>query len=322
MSQVPMIKKMGTPMPPRKFKLCQNMRILLWHKVPPEWTAIVTEVLDEVLQMKMSSLGANDIFAGTKNMQAKWKEKGIPCSKFELDDDPDENCLSPIGVKIFVRDTLRMVPNSISTMGPPCKFWIFLTLSHTKRTKDNVLGSPNSWMAVEGNKIAQFVAKGIRLVDAVSCYSLIEQPTNSLFFLHPDVKQALLDVGHNVAKFNMEKFGHESQKATQIHGTAPWIPKLHEIAKNRMRDPTKPRKRLSVVDANGAVTGKKGALKSSAAYTDDFCNVVQECHITYMKEVGNYKQGIHEIKCGAPLVYCRKCFSDCIVVQMITDFLF
>ena len=169
-------------MPPRKFKLCQNMRVLQWDKVPPEWTAIVAEVLDEVLQMKMSLLGANDIFAGTKNMQAKWKEKGIPCSKFELDDDPDENCLSPIGVKIFVRDTLRMVPNSISTMGPPCKFWIFLTLSHTKRTKDNVLGSPNSWMAVEGNKIAKFVAKGIRLVDAVSCYSLIEQPTNSLLF--------------------------------------------------------------------------------------------------------------------------------------------
>lgn len=271
-SKGPFNLKRLTMTQPASAAACQAVR---WDLVPPDWVEPVAAMLP--LAVKTPQLDGIDCFAGEKGFCKAMLRHNLAALPFEKNDDPEwEDVLTAKGLSYLFFILLRVRAGGLVMLGPPCKFWIFLTLSHTKRTRTNPAGSSESWMAMEGNAIADVVAKITKLCAALMIYVVIEQPHSSFMFQYPPMAVALRDVCAKSVTFNMAAFKHPAVKPTRLWGTAPWLEAFGRCARMLPVGNTKP---LADRDINGGVTGRNVDLTASAAYTDEFCNCLIAFHL-------------------------------------------
>lgn len=246
-----------------------------WDLIPEHWRAPVAALIEEAAAAP--PLQGLDVFAGTKGMaRAMWEVGHMPCITFEKTDDQQwENILHAKGLSYLVWLVLRVAPGGLVFMGPPCKFWIFLTLSHTCRTKIDPQGSPLSWMAREGNQIADATAKVALLCKAMGIHFVVEHPLGSFLWKYPPLQVALQAAGAIFIHFDMAVFGHAALKPTRLAGTAPWLRALGSLCALLPL----PETLTTLADFDGdAVTGKRIELGESAAYPTEFCKTVATFH--------------------------------------------
>ena len=192
-------------------------RAVRWELVPSEWHPFVQTFLPMVVAK--DPLDGLDVFAGQKGFAKSLARHGLKGMTFEKEDDPEwNNILNLKGTSTLFFLILRVRTNGIVLLGPPCKFWIFLTLSHTKRTAQNPAGSSSSWMAREGNAIADIVAKFVLRCAALDIFAAIEQPQGSFMFQYGPMKSALEQVGAVTTSFPMVACKHPFNKANKVVG--------------------------------------------------------------------------------------------------------
>ena len=77
----------------------------------------------------------------------------------------------------------------------------------------------NHWVRYH-NKIADWVAKAIKLAHKMHVYVVIEQPLTSLLFRYKPVFLALQKVGAQKISLQLGDFGAASAKPTALYGAA------------------------------------------------------------------------------------------------------
>lgn len=252
-----------------------------WNLVPADWVPLLTELLAETKDLPR--LSGVDCFAGSKGISKAFLAKNLECLTFDIAHCKMQNILQRAGLRFLLSMIVRVVKHGLCFFGPPCKFWIFLTLSHTQRTAANPVGSSSSWMAREGNAIANELAKILRVCAALSIFTVVEHPAGSFLGKYPPMMAALVDVKATEVTLKMHAFGHLCMKPTRLWGTAPWLPAFGEHAQRLLAlAPQRAAQRLAKV-VGSAVNGCGAELTESAAYPEKFCACVVKFHLDWLQ---------------------------------------
>ena len=188
---------------------------------PVAWQDRILELEEEARQL--GHLNLYDVFAGSKAFKRESEFWCWVAHTFEYCDDPiKQNCLTRAGEDEFITQACRLTPLSLVPLGPPGNFSIWLTRSVHGKSKQNPLGN-GSPFAKKGNKLATFVANGLRLISWRRCFYLMEQPMSSVLEYHPDMKQALLETGGKRIYCKIGNAGGFYPKPTFLYSNAPWV---------------------------------------------------------------------------------------------------
>ena len=196
-------------------------RAVDWSLVPDEWATDFREILEAARDQPL--LHGLDVFAGSKGISKSFVRQGLACETFDINHNKMQNILEPAGLRYLLSLIARVVEQGLCVFGPPCKFWIFLTLSNTQRTVANPAGSESSAMAREGNKIADTLAQILKVCHALAIYTIVEHPAGSFLGKYLPMKQAFKTVNATEVTLKMLAFEHECTKPTRLWGTVPLL---------------------------------------------------------------------------------------------------
>jgi hypothetical protein len=253
-------------------------RAVDWHLVPVDWIEFVRFlVTSEELGTPVNALDALDVFAGSKSYARACERAGLLCMTYEInDDDVWQDFLTFQGLSYLIQLVVRVKPGGLVVFGPPCKYWIFLTLSHTRRIAKNPAGDASSWMARAGNSIASRLAQVLHLCQALNIDFVVEQPSGSFMPQYQPMSTAIDVMRLTAITFKMSVFGHECTKPTRLWGSASW---LDDFSKYAAHLPM-PQSTKKLADQVGdAVNGRAAELEASAAYTAGFCEALLRFHV-------------------------------------------
>ena len=244
---------------------------------PVAWQDRILELEEEARQL--GHLNLYDVFAGSKAFKRESEFWCWVAHTFEYCDDPiKQNCLTRAGEDEFITQACRLTPLSLVPLGPPCKFSIWLTRSVHGKSKQNPLGN-GSPFAKKGNKLATFVANGLRLISWRRCFYLMEQPMSSVLEYHPDVKKALLETGGKRIFCKIGNAGGFYPKPTFLYSNAPWVHQVYgqfNFTSNVMG---------RLARRVGKFVNGTECLTSSAAYPIEFTYIICRTHFCWVQKL-------------------------------------
>ena len=161
-------------------------------------------------------------------------------------------------------------------MGVPCKSWVTLTRSFTRRTSWRPQGPPNSKCShkqakylAEHNSIAERSSHLVALGASVGCLVSVEQPMTSLLFEFGPVKAAMAYSGARMVAVQMSNFCGDTTKPLKLMGNGPHLTKLRQVNTSRSKFVNKCEKKLVTRDGD-KFSGKRCDLSASSSYTRTF----------------------------------------------------
>ena len=246
-------------------------------------------MLASLSQVKVG-LAAVECFAGMKALTTGLAHVfgADNVRSFELQDDPRQNILTDEGLQMLALWLCSLVPGSFLWLGIPCATWVALSRSSTKRSAFLPFGPDSCTDKVaEHNRINHLCALLVVTASVLGVYFVIEQPLSSLIFVR-DFRTAALTVAEAAVRTSAKRyavfmlsFAGSSAKGLQLVGTAPWLPVLQEVSKQRWPGRNKATERLSTKhikrDGSEGFTGSQQALTRSSAYTRLFGQAVALC---------------------------------------------
>jgi hypothetical protein len=151
----------------------------------------------------------------------KWAHlAGLNAAAFDITHGKHMDALTDEGYALILTLLLRVKPGTGFLLGgPKCSSWGFLPRSVTKRSKSNTQGDETTKCVREGNLLNERCAFLCVLASLLKVPWVIEQPTDSYFFLSPHMRQCIERCGAGSASFPMFAFGHQSLKPTVLKGT-------------------------------------------------------------------------------------------------------
>lgn len=217
-------------------------------------------------------LRAASIFDGCGNLSAALQPY---CAAYDIALHPVHNdVLSAQGQTHYNMLLSATRRGGLHWFGPPCCSWVFLSRSQSLRTHSRPQGNVcHPWVALH-NRIADWVADAVLRCHKSGIYYVIEQPRSSLLWRYPAILAALERTGAVHASVCLGDFGGSSLKPLELRGTAPWLPQLSVQGCFENPEPATKKKKLTVVDKDGRVTGVPSALADSAAYPPEFCRAI------------------------------------------------
>ena len=244
---------------------------------PVAWQDRILELEEEARQL--GHLNLYEVFAGSKAFKRESEFWCWVAHTFEYCDDPiKQNCLTRAGEDEFITQACRLTPLSLVPLGPPGKFSIWLTRSVHGKSKQNPLGN-GSPFAQKGNKLATFVANGLRLISWRRCFYLMEQPMSSVLEYHPDVKKALLETGGKRIYCKIGNDGGFYPKPTFLYSNAPWV---HQVD-GQFNFTSNVMGRLA--RRVGRFVNGTTSLTSSAAYPIEFTYIICRTHFCWVQKL-------------------------------------
>ena len=258
---------------------------------PVAWQDRILELEEEARQL--GHLNLYDVFAGSKAFKRESQFWCWVAHTFEYCDDPiKQNCLTRAGEDEFITQACRLTPLSLVPLGPPCKFSIWLTSSVHGKSQRNPLGNGSPFVQ-QGNKLATFVANGLRLISWRRCFYLLEQPMSSVLEYHPDMKQALLETGGKRIFCKIGNAGGFYPKPTFLYSNAPWIHEVEDQIRLKPFPGNESEKRLA--EKVGRWVNGGQSLAASAAYPIEFVHIVCRKHFFWTKKVQCFSQGVSQL---------------------------
>lgn len=106
--------------------------------------------------------------------------------------------LTFVGLQLVLMMVLRVKPNGLLVLGPPCSLWVFMSQPHHKRRHDRLHGDETVPGVRTANAMARVVAGIIKLAVSRGIRFILEQPSSSWFFKFPAVAQVMNQVVMNV----------------------------------------------------------------------------------------------------------------------------
>ena len=250
-------------------------RALRASLLPKWWVALILACIP--LAMDLPLLAGVEYFSGEAEL-AKACEKGIgPWGTYDIKNGQQFDCTTKVGQRCAIVLLLRLARHSHAHFGTPCRSWVALSRSFTKRSGLRPGGPPKSrctpalWKYLSlHNQIAQVTSYLIKTCVAMGHTITIEQPVSSLLFSYEPMVAAL--VGTSSVSVAMRAFRGDSPKPLKIVGNAQWLGLLRKVFLLRKRGGHGDgvAKRLTERSAKGQFGGKKGELEASSAYTASF----------------------------------------------------
>ena len=176
----------------------------------------------------------------------------------------DEDITRLSGVKLLLGKVLRIRQGGLLWIGTPCKSWVALSRSFTKRSIIQPAGPGKQYTTEaqrryldEHNTIAEVTALFIRTAAALCFYFVIEQPVSSLLFKYDAVARALAAVQAQTVPFHMSAMEGECPKPLLFKGISSFLQTFREVFfQRRAQHVVKPTQRLTTRTTN--MSGKVG----------------------------------------------------------------
>lgn len=161
-----------------------------------------------------------------------------------------------------------VLSGGICVAGPPCSMFTFLASSVHRRTKGNPNGDLSNMKVRLSNLIVRNTVAIMQALVRRNVFIVIEQPSNSVMFHLPCMKEWIVKLGLVVVMTFMAAFGHDMPKPTHLLGNLPGLALMRRV---------RPRKNLAAASGmvyhyknkHGQSCGGKD-LHKSAAYTLEF----------------------------------------------------
>ena len=172
--------------------------------------------------------------------------------------------------------------------GTVCSSWVKLNKATSRRYPECPLGvAPRPDYVIDANKMVSLMAVFWLWSIARGCITILEQPSTSLMRYHPRMKQVKRVLGDRwrLVHTHMGAFGGPTEKATLLHGDAPYLSKLQ-------RTPTPADySRFGSEDHQMVTKSESGAfsggadLKQSQAYPPEYAQCVVDNFLKHLTEV-------------------------------------
>ena len=145
------------------------------------------------------------------------------------------------------------------------------------RTVCEPMGNLSHESVRTGNYIAVRTLIVLIVVAALQCWTILEQPKNSIMELHPAFQQYLSMVQCWRAHIQMRDYGGPTAKPTWLYSNRRMIGELHEFRPLSLPAPTEPIEMVvRYTDSSGRSKIKGGRhLKQSQSYPKGFLVIVQ-----------------------------------------------
>ena len=161
--------------------------------------------------------------------------------------------------------------------GVPCSTFVFMSRSHTKRSRRLPKGKSKRQDVRRANLIVDRVAFLIKILSLRKVYWIMEQPLNSLLWVMPAIARAkkkcqVRGLGWQRRFLWMGHYGHVLWKPTELVGVFPGMAKAWPTKRPPKRDTSSAYH--AYVDSKGRrrSTGRAG-LKATEHYPPAFCSV-------------------------------------------------
>eukprot|EP00959_Pyramimonas_sp_CCMP1952_P166247 3474636-Pyramimonas_sp.AAC.1 len=118
---------------------------------------------------------------------------------------------------------LGLKPRGLLWAAPPCSSWVWIGRWQTGRSRENPIGNEDADFVHKANKSTSRVVLLLVLALAVrNCIFMAEQPSSSIFELHPRFKQLARALGEQLHKLQMwmQPFGGSSRKLTLLYSNS------------------------------------------------------------------------------------------------------
>ena len=166
-----------------------------------------------------------EVFSGTGNLSTAFAGMVGPVLTLELLDDSTCNILHVNGLRKLLIKLMRVMRCGWLWLGTPCKSWVALSRSFSRRSMLIPEGPPASATSArqrlyldEHNGIAQLTALLFETACLLSIHPVIEQPQSSLLFHYKPVESVLNKFEAMHIAFQMAAFGGSSPKPLIIRG--------------------------------------------------------------------------------------------------------
>ena len=249
-----------------------TLRATLEDAALPSWWVEMLMKASVAARRKAVLLGV-EIFAGKAQLSSAFCRLAGPMETFEIENSPRENILNSDGVLYLMQLLLRIQVKGLTWLGTPCKSWVCLSKSWTRRSVLQPAGPPSGYTSAaqaaylaEHNCIADLCSLIIRTVAALGIDFIVEQPMSSLLFTYPAIRDALRDCGNIGISFMMAAYCGESPKPLLLKGSPEYLRTFAAVAKARLSRTTKPTRRL-VHKQGKFFTGNRAELQQSSGYT-------------------------------------------------------
>ena len=224
-----------------------------------------------------------DLFSASGMAAHTFKSHGYSSKAIDIQLDKGHDITTRAVFFMILSVCLALVPGGLILAGPPCSLYIFLSSSMHQRSKARPLGDTCNAKVRLSNLIVSNMCQLMMQMLARSVKIVVEQPSNSVMFLHPEIK-ALQNWEPDSPIFKkcewllvstwMGKFNHDMPKPTRLlsnMGSSRLLARqmsLNQWRRERAAGPAQTRQYTRLTPA-GVAGGKD--LHRSASYTPEFC---------------------------------------------------
>ena len=251
-------------------------RALRVSLLPKWWVGLVLACIP--LAMALPLLAGVEFFSGEAELTKACEKSVGPWGAYDSKHGKEFDCATRVGQRNAIVLLLRLAKHSHAHFGTPCRSWVFLSRSFTKRSGLRPCGPPKSrctpaqWKNLFlHNHIAQVTSYLIKTCVAMEHTFTIEQPLSSLLFLYEPMVAAL--IGTSSITLRMSAFQGDSAKPLKIRGNAHQLMKLlHKVFLLRKHEEHAITNQLTKRCAKESqFEGKKdGSVEASSRYTASF----------------------------------------------------
>ena len=249
-----------------------NLRAKLQAAKLPAW--FLTMVYKVAASMHGPLLYGVEAFSGQGQLSAAFAEHVGAWSSFEILNNNEHNLLLDSGLEILLGMVLSICAGGVLWMGTPCKSWVALSRSFTRRSLAWPEGPPVHLCTArqkdylkEHNTLADRTAMLAELVSCLGISYVVEQPQSSILFHYRPLADVLTRTNALTIPFRMCNFRGDSPKPLRLKGTGMWLKTFLKVNAVRQKGQPKPVKRLVVQNAAGRFAGIKNMLTASSGYT-------------------------------------------------------
>ena len=219
-----------------------------------------------------------ELFTGVGQIAESFEAGGCgPAGRFDiLRHSTHEDICGPEGFLSLLRILRCCCPGGLAHWATVCSTWIYLSRASTDRSRSRPLGDLNLPFVCAANTMLARVCLAMAFAACLRIWNIHEQPVTSLVPVTKFVRwlKWILRTILNVAWFEeftwLGAYGHETQKPTQLIGTAPWIGQLRRSLSLEEKEALLPdcgvrHLPFHPITMRPRVSGAQG-LKSSQAY--------------------------------------------------------
>jgi len=230
-----------------------------------------------------------EIFSGQGCVSQKWHSLGHQVASLDYTySERNMDFLSVSGFVLSLYSLLNLAPRGLALFAPDCSSWGIPCRFTSGRSYINPLGHENLYRFVAGaNLMVSRMTLCLQLIVSMSCFFLVEQPSQSLLFRHTRFEWFCNRVAWvYFTRFWMLHHGAPSSKRTVFWGN---LRSMSLLDKGRLshterdsKTSVKTTRKYMGKDGSKRFVGQKEALKSTQAYPEQ---LGESIHEVYMEEL-------------------------------------